>query len=124
MANGSTQEISAEFKRERAAVRADYDNDTFEHFSLEALGCDELIEVSKARERQTRRVDANLRIRYDSNNPSLINYYSRDLKGLVCSVPALEIAKLVNDDPDGSIFDLNIRRLEHTPLSGHARWRQ
>jgi hypothetical protein len=110
VANGSTQELSQEFKQERAAIRADYDNDTFEHFSIEALGCDELIELSKAQERQTRRVDANLRIRYDTNNPSLIKYYSQDLKGLVCSVPALEIAKLVNDNPDGSIFALNIRR--------------
>jgi hypothetical protein len=110
VANGSTQELSEEFKQERAAIRADYNNDTFEHFSIEALGCDELIELSKAQERQTRRVDANLRIRYDANNPSLIRYYSQDLKGLVCSVPALEIAKLVNDNPDGSIFDLNIRR--------------
>jgi hypothetical protein len=114
VANGSTQELSEEFKQERAAILDDYDNDTFEHFSIEALGCDELIELSKAQERQTRRVDADLRIRYDTNNPSLIKYYSQGLKGLVCSVPALEIAKLVNDHPDGSIFDLNIRRFLST----------
>ena len=114
MANGSTQELSEEFKQERAAILDDYDNDTFEHFSIEALGCDELIELSKAQERQTRRVDADLRIRYDTNNPSLIKYYSQGLKGLVCSVPALEIAKFVNDHPDGSIFDLNIRRFLST----------
>lgn len=108
--NGLTQELSEEFKQERVAILANYDNDTFEHFSMEALGCDELIDLSKAQERQTRRVDANLRLRYDTNNPSLIKYYSQDLKGLVCSVPALEIAKLVNDHPGGSIVDLNIRR--------------
>ena len=31
----------------------------------------------------------------DANNPSLIKYYSEDLKGLVCSVPASEIACVV-----------------------------
>ncbi len=108
--NGQTKDISDEFKQELAAIRADYDNDTFETFSIEALGCDELIELSKIQERQTRRVDADLKVRYDANNPSLIKYYSQDLKGLVCSVPATEIARLVNDNPNDAVFDLNIRR--------------
>lgn len=110
VANGTTSDLSDEFKQELAAIKADYDNDTFECFSVEAVGCDELIDLSKAQERQTNRVDASLEIRYDTNNPSLIKYYAQDLKGLVCSVPASEIARLVNDNPDGSIFDLNIRR--------------
>ena len=107
---GIIKDLSDEFKQEHEAIRADYDNDTFERFSVEALGCDELIELSKIQERQTRRVDADIKIRYDANNPSLIKYYSQDLKGLVCSVPATEIARLVNDNPDGAVFDLNIRR--------------
>lgn len=108
--NGSTKGLSEEFKQELANIRTDYDNDTFELFSVDALGCDELVELSKVQERQTRRVDADLKVRYDANNPSLIKYYSQDLKGLVCSVPATEIARLVNDNPDGAVFDLNIRR--------------
>ena len=108
--NGSTGSLSNEFNQELAAIRSDYGNDTFESFTIEAVGCDELTELSKFQERQTRRVDADLKIRYDTNNPSLIKYYSQDLKGLVCSVPASEIARLVNENPDGSVFDLNIRR--------------
>jgi len=108
--NGQTKDISDEFRQELASVRTDYDNDTFENFSIEALGCDELNELSKIQERQVRRVDADIRVRYDANNPSLIKYYSQDLKGLVCSVPAAEIARLVNDNPDGAVFDLNIRK--------------
>lgn len=110
VANGSTNLTSDEFKQELSAIKVDYDNDTFENFSIGSIGCDELVELSKAQERQTKRVDASLKVRYDANNPSLIKYYAQDLKGLVCSVPASEIAKLVNDNPDGSIFDLNIRR--------------
>ena len=108
--SGQTKDISDEFKQEQEAIRTDYDNGTFERFSIEALGCDELSDLSKIQERQTRRVDAAIKIRYDTNNPSLIKYYSQDLKGLVCSVPAFEIARLVNDNADGAVFDLNIRK--------------
>lgn len=107
---GLTGNISAEFSQELVGIRKRYDNDTFESFSIEALGADQLIELSKIQERQTRRVDADIKIRYDANNPSLIKHYSADLKGLVCSVPASEIARLVNENPDGAVFDLNIRR--------------
>ena len=108
--NGTTSDLSEEFKQEMRALSIEYGTDTFEAFSLEALGCDELTELSKIQERLTRRVDADIKIRYDANNPSLIKYYSQDLKGLICSVPASEIARLVNDNPDGAVFDLNIRR--------------
>ncbi len=106
--NGQTKDLSDEFKQELAAIRTDYANDTFEVFTIGALGCDELSELSKLQERQTRRVDADIKVRYDANNPSLIKYYAQGLKGLVCSVPGSEIARLVNDNPDGSVFDLNI----------------
>lgn len=134
--NGVTSELSAEFNQELALIRSEYDNDTFEQFTIEPLGCDELVDLSKAQERQTRRVDAEIKVRYDANNPSLIKYYAQDLKGLVCSIPAKEIARLVNDNKDGSIFDLNIRRFLGTrgavnkdiyatcadPKAGHEFW--
>ena len=87
-----------------------YGTDTFEAFSVEVLGFNELTDLSKIQERQTRRVDADLKIKYDANNPSLVKYYAQDLQGLVCSVPASEIARFVNENPDGAVFDLNIRR--------------
>lgn len=108
--NGNTSELSDECKQEIRAIRTDYETDTFEIFSFEVLGCDELTELSKFQERLTRRVDADIKIRYDINNPSLIKYYAQDMKGLICSVPASEIARLVNDNPDGAVFDMNIRR--------------
>jgi len=108
--NGSTSDLSDEFKQELGLIREEYDNNTFEQFSIEPLGCDELVDLSKAQERQTRRVDAEIKVKYDANNPSLIKYYAQDLTGIVCSVPAIELGRLVNDNADGSIFDLNIRR--------------
>jgi len=108
--NGLMSELSAEFIQECQTIIDEYDNDTFEEFKFGAYGADELINLLKIQQRQTRRIDAEIRMRYDANNPSLIKYYAQDLKGLVCTVPAQEIARLVNADAEGSIFDLNLRR--------------
>src|SRR6185295_7571831 len=108
--NGDASGVSDEFTQELKGIREAYGNDTFETFSIEPLGFDELTHSSKMQERQTRQVNADLKIKYDANNPSVIKYYAQDLQGLVCSIPASEIARLVNDNPDGAVFDLNIRR--------------
>lgn len=108
--NGSTAHLSTEFVQELESTRSLWDNDTFESFDIDAVGFDELSELSKAQERQTRKVDADLKIKADASTPSLIKYYAQGLKGLVCSIPGSEIARLCNDNPDGAIFDLNIRR--------------
>lgn len=108
--NGDASAVSGEFLQELKGIREAYGNDTFEAISIDPIGFNELTNLSKLQERQTRRVDAELKVKYDANNPSLIKYYAQDLQGLVCSIPASEIARLVNDNPDGAVFDLNIRR--------------
>ncbi len=107
---GQTREISDEFRQELRAIQDRFVNGVFESFDFQPLGSDELVSLLRAVERRERRVDGEMKIRYDTNNPSLIRYHSQDLKGLVCTVPAQEIARLVNADDDGSIFDLNLRR--------------
>lgn len=107
---GSTKVLSDEFAQELTSIRSTYSTDTFETFEVEPLGADELIELSKIQERQTRSVNADIKIRSDANTPSLIKYFAQGLKGLVCSIPAAEIGRLVNDNTDGAVFDLNIRR--------------
>ncbi len=108
--NGLSSTISEEFQQELKTIRDEYDNDTFADFRIDICGANELVTLLNTQERQHRSIDDSIRIRYDANNPSLIKYYSQGLKGLVCTVPASEIARLVNDDEEGSIFDLNIRR--------------
>lgn len=108
--NGDASALSSEFLQELKGIREAYGNDTFEAFTIDPIGFNELTDLSKMQERQTRRVDAELKVKYDANNPSLIKYYAQDLQGLVCSIPASEIARLVNENPDGAVFDLNIRR--------------
>ena len=108
--NGLTSKISHEFQQEKKSITDDYDNGVFASFDLRILGADELVDLINSFERRTRKIDADLRIRYDANNPSLIKYHSAGLKGIVCSVSAKDIARLVNEDTSGAIFDANIRR--------------
>jgi hypothetical protein len=108
--NGLTNEISDEFKQEQKNILDSYDNGTFASFSFQPWGADELVNRINALEKRTRKIDANVRIRYDANNPSLIKYHAEGLKGLVCSTNAKEIAQIVLADVTGSVFDSNIRR--------------
>lgn len=105
-----TESLSDEFQQEYKHIVAEYGTDVFESFEMNILGVDEISNLAKARDRRTRSVDAELKMRYDANVSSLISYRSQGLKGMVCTIPATELAKLVNEHPDGSIFDLNIRQ--------------
>ena len=108
--NAHTSTLSDEYKQAAKKLIAEYDNDTYELFDFTTLGSDELVELLNQEERVSRRVDGKIKIKYDANSPSLIKYHAQGLKGLVCSVPGREIARLVNDNANSSIFDLNIRR--------------
>ncbi len=108
--NGLTSELSNEFDQEAKSIVDTYDNDVFASFDLRIVGADEIVDMINALERRTRKIDADIRLRYDTNNPSLIKYHSEGLKGIVCSVSAKEIARIVNQDASGAIFDANIRR--------------
>lgn len=108
--NGLTAGRSQECAQELKGILDEYDNGTFAEFSFRLIGADELVNLINAQERQHKRIDADIKIQYDANTPSLMKHYSQDLKGLVCTVPAQEIARIVNTDPESSIFDLNLRR--------------
>lgn len=108
--NGENNSISDEFKHELEALRNKYSNGIFNEFVIEAIGCESLVWLLKKYEEKSKKIDVDLRMVYDANNPSLIKYHSENLKGIIASIPATEIARIVNDDPYGFIFDLNIRR--------------
>ncbi len=99
-----------EFRQEEKTIRDAYDNGTYANFELVIWGADELVDQVNILEKQGNKIDADIRIIYDKNNPSLIKYYADKLRGLICTASAYEIGRLVNSDPTGSIFDSNIRR--------------
>ncbi|MFT5303809.1 MAG: hypothetical protein ACI814_004630 [Mariniblastus sp.] len=108
--NGLTSSLSTEYEQEAREILAEYNNETFAEFTFETLGADELVGLINRSERRNRSIDADVPIRYDANTPSLIRYQTQGLKGIICTATARDIANLVIDDPDGALFDSNIRR--------------
>lgn len=108
-ANGDASKRSDEFKQEEKKLREKFDNGTFAKFQLLVLGVNELTEKYNAMEKKSRKINADLQIKFDTNTPSLIKYHSEGLKAVVCTTTGKEIARVVNDNSD-ALFDANIRR--------------
>jgi hypothetical protein len=107
---GYGSEISDECLQEANSIIEEYENGTYSSFSFELIGSNELVELLGKQEKRNKKLDIDLKIDYDKNKGSIILYNSKGLKGLICTVTAIEIARAVNYDKHGSIFDLNIRR--------------
>jgi len=108
--NAITADASGEVMQEAAALTDQFDNGTFQLFEFKVWGADELVTQLNLIEKHSRKIDADIPIRYDANTPSLIKYHASGLKGIVCTTTAKEMAKIVNADPSESVFDLNVRR--------------
>jgi hypothetical protein len=107
---GMTSELSGEAFQEIKTITDTYDNGTFASFIFEPIGVDEIVNILNSQEKKNKKINRDIRILYDTNNPSLIKYHSKGLKGIICSTLASEIAQIVNEDVSGFIFDLNIRK--------------
>ena len=57
-----------------------------------------------------KKIDGNINIIYDVNISSLIKRETEELKSLICSVKAKQIANLVDKDKNDVLFDKNIRK--------------
>lgn len=110
IANSDSSRISDEFMHEKERLDNEYGGDIYESFAINAVGIDELTNLAKFRDRRIRSVDADMKFKYDTNSGSVINYFSQGLKGAVITIPAFEIAELVNKNPEGAVFDMNIRQ--------------
>jgi len=107
---GLTAQLADEVKQEIKTILDTYDNGTFASFSFETIGSDELVDILNSQDKKNKKINTEIKIIYDTNNPSLIKYHSKGLKGIVCTTTAKEIAVIVNNDRNGFVFDLNIRK--------------
>jgi hypothetical protein len=108
--NGLTSELSDECRQEIKTITDSYDNDTYAYFTFDVIGSSELVDIINSQERKNKKINCDIKIIYDTNNPSLIKYHSQGLKGIICSATAKEIATVVDNDKNGFVFDLNIRK--------------
>ena len=107
---GHTSKISAEFKQSMAQIDRDFNCGIYKSFSFLPLGADELVDLVKKQEKSERAINASISIKYDANQSSLIRYTAKGRKGLICTANASEIARIVEDDETGALFDANVRR--------------
>ena len=110
ISNSVGNDVSEECIQERKTILDEYDNDTFASFNFEFISSVELVDKLNASEKKNKKINCEVKIKYDANSPSLIKYHTQGLTGIICTVPAYEIARIVNEDKHGFIYDLNIRR--------------
>jgi len=108
--NGLPNTISDECWQEIDVLKEQFDNGTFSSFNFELIGAIEIIDRLNSQEKKNKKINADIKIKYDTNSPSLIKYHAYGLKGIICTTSAKEIARIVNEDDKGFIFDLNIRK--------------
>jgi len=108
--NGLSSNISEECIQELNTINEQFNNDTFSKFSFEMIGAIEIVDRLNAQEKKNKKIKADIAIKYDANSPSLIKYHSHGLKGIICTTTAKEVARIVNEDDKGFIFDLNVRK--------------
>lgn len=108
--NGLSDNISDECVQELKTINEQFDNDTFSKFTFEMIGAIEIVDRLNAQEKKNKKINAEIKIKYDTNSPSLIKYHSHGLKGIICTTTAKEIARIIIEDEKGFAFDLNIRK--------------
>lgn len=98
---------SREFNEQVDRITQDYSNATGE-FTFRAIGPSELFGLIDQLERKGTKVNERLKIIYDQNKANIMEHSIEGVSGVICTIPAEEIARVVNLYP--SIFDENLRR--------------
>ena len=104
---GNPAKATGEFPEQRSRILADYQKAVGE-FSFEAIGPLELFELLDRRERKGTKVNEKLKVAYDRNKASLLEHFIEGVCGVICTVPAEEIARIVNSHP--TVFEENLRQ--------------
>ncbi len=108
---GNTKEIqqTGDLQQQKNMLIGKY-KDRFGELTVDIVGAREIIAMKRQKERKGAQIDAELLIVSSSRDESRMKYKSRELEAIVFTTPGTQIADIVNRDPDGHIFDLNVRR--------------
>jgi hypothetical protein len=98
---------SREFQEQVLRITQDYSNATGE-FEFHVLGPAELFGLIDQIERRSAKVNERIKIIFEQNKGSILEHAIEGVSGVICTVPAEEIARIVNSCP--SVFDENLRR--------------
>jgi len=104
---GDPAKAVGEFPEQLKRILADYQRAVGE-FVFEVLGPLELFELLDRKERKGAKVNEKLKVVYDRNKASLLEHFIDGVSGVICTVPAEEIARIVN--AHHTVFDENLRQ--------------
>lgn len=104
---GDPSKATGEFPEQVSRIKSDYHAAAGE-FIFEVLGPNEIYNLLNLRESKGAKVNERLKIIYDRNKANLLEHSIGDASGVICTVTAGEIARIVNTYP--TVFDENLRR--------------
>lgn len=104
---GDSSKLSGEFLEQKSRIIADYSSSVGD-FDFSVLGPAEIFELLNFRERRSTKAKDKLKIIYDQNKANLLEHSIEGVSGVICTVPAKEIARIVLQHP--TVFDSNLRR--------------
>ncbi len=99
--------LGTEYIEQQSKIIHDNRNDVGE-FKFETLGVTEIFNLLNLRERKSAKVNERLKIIYDQNKANLLEHSIEDVAGVICTVKATEIARIVKNNY--AVFDENLRR--------------
>lgn len=106
---GDTNFLSDEFNQEKKSLDF-FKNSGFKECEIEIWGAKELVDYINKIESLDKIINQKMKLVYDINNPSVIKTSIGNYKGIICTMKASEIARIIEEDSQGLIFDKNIRK--------------
>ncbi len=106
---GNSQDVGSETKAEIKKVKKRIASTGFKAMSFELLGAAELYDLCWRKRTSDRILNEDVKIIYDVNRASIIEFQTDDYKAVVCTVSGHEIARLAALEPTDAIFDMNLR---------------
>jgi len=103
---GDTSNIAPEVQTELNRLKERFER--YFQIEIELYGANEIYQRYESNARNKRRVDAEIPLTYDENQPSVMEHTIGSTKAVICTVSGRELAKLV-DKYGNSVFDQNLR---------------
>jgi hypothetical protein len=104
---GDPEKAVGEFPEQINRIKSDYEASTGE-FEFDIYGPSQIFKLLNLRERRGSKANDRIKILYDQNKANLLEHSIEGVSGVICTVEANEIARIVNEHP--TVFDDNLRR--------------
>ncbi len=106
---GDEGKLPQEYTQELSSLQV-YEKAGYNSFEFHTWGAYSLVDFVNRVEASEKVINQDIKIMYDCNKGSIINTSIGNYRGVICSVKAEEIARLVKEDIHGVIFNKNIRK--------------